>query len=313
MIGFFKGQPTEYVIRYVGGRVAQEGQGLTFVYWKPTASIVAVPTSSVDVGFVFHETTGNFQSVTIQGQFTYRITQPRQTAALLNFSIEPRRRSYLSSDPEKLSQRITNVIQMETRREVLARSLEETLRESETIAESVFTQIRTRGLLEPMGVELTSVYFLSARPTPEVAKALEAEYRETLLRNADEAIYARRASAVEEERKIKENELQTDIALEERRQQFISLQGENTRQEAEHRGKALEVEAGYRNRALTMELEAYRTLEPKAVLALAMRDMGQNARKVGNLTITSEILAALFNDNGTGAAAVPAAEAEPNR
>ena len=56
-LGYFKGQPTEYVIRYSGGRVREEGQGLTFVYFKPSTTIVAVPTGSVDVGFVFHART----------------------------------------------------------------------------------------------------------------------------------------------------------------------------------------------------------------------------------------------------------------
>jgi hypothetical protein len=42
-------------------------------------------------------------------------------------------------------------------------------------------------------------------------------------------------------------------------------------------------------------MEAYKTLDPKSLMALAMRDMGQNADKIGNLTITSEILAALLN------------------
>ena len=77
----------------------------------------------------------------------------------------------------------------------------------------------------PLGAELLNVYFISAKPTPEVAKALEADYRETLLRKADMAIYARRAAAVEEERKIKENELNTEIALEEQRRRLIDLQG----------------------------------------------------------------------------------------
>ena len=68
---------------------------------------------------------------------------------------------------------------------------------------------------------------MAAKPTPEVGQALEAEYRETLLRKADEAIYARRAAAVQEERKIKENELSREIALEEQKKKLIDLQGEN--------------------------------------------------------------------------------------
>lgn len=294
-IGFFKGQPTEYIVKFVGGRSVKEGPGLAFYYWKHKTNIVAVPTSSTDVSFVFNEVTNNFQDVTIQGQCSYRIQNPLQAASLLNFAIDPVRRTYLSNEPERLSQRITNVIQMQTRGEIQKRSLEETLRDSQAIAAEVLTSIRLAALLDPLGVELLSVYFLSAKPTPEVGKALEASYRETLLRKADEAIYARRAAAVEEERKIKENELNTAIALEEQRRQQIELQGSNSLQEAEFRAKARNVEAESCGKALEMELAPYRSMDPRTVLSLALRDLGQNAQKVGNLTITSEILAALLN------------------
>jgi hypothetical protein len=209
--------------------------------------------------------------------------------------LDARWRKYISDDPDRLPQRVTNVIQMETRSEIQKRSLEETLAQSEEIAARVLERIRLTALLEPLGIELISVYFLTAKPTPEVGKALEASYRETLLRRADEAIYARRAAAVEEERKIKENELSTDITLEQQRQQLIDLQGANAEQEAEYRGKALEQEAEYQARAQEMALAVYRTLEPRAIMALAMKEFGQNANRVGNLTITSEILAALLN------------------
>ena len=85
-IGFFKGEPTDYVIKYAGGRATREGRGLAFYYLKHNTSIVAVPTNSRDASFVFNEVTNNFQSVTIQGQCTYRISDPVQAASLLNFS-----------------------------------------------------------------------------------------------------------------------------------------------------------------------------------------------------------------------------------
>jgi len=222
--------------------------------------------------------------------------------------------------PSGLAQRITNVVQMETRGVINPRaveavrptaaaqerepaatarpsgwSLEAVLKQCQEVAAEVLLRIREGALLETLGVELMNVYFLSAKPTAEVGKALEAEYRETLLRRADEAIYARRAAAVEEERKIKENELHTDISLEQRRQELIELQGTNAQQEAVFRGRALETEAEYQTRALQMELAAYQAQEPRAVVALALRDLGQNAARVGNLTITTEILAALLN------------------
>ena len=294
-IGYFKGLPTEYIIKFSGGKVKSEGLGRAFFYFKHRTQIVAVPTSSVDVNFVFNEVTSNFQSVTIQGQFTYRIKEPKRTAELLNLTIDPKTRAALSDDLDKLAQRITNIIQMETRNGLRTRSLEGVLDEYEQIAAEVEQKVRDAGLLQPLGVELMSVFVTSARPTPEVARALEARYREELLRKADEATSARRAAAVEDERKIQENELNTQVALEQQRRALIDLQGKNSFQEAENRGQALERESGFQARAREAQLAVYKSFNPRALLALALNEMGQNAGKVGNLTITSEILASLLN------------------
>jgi regulator of protease activity HflC (stomatin/prohibitin superfamily) len=288
-IGYFKGQPAEYVLKYAGGRLAKEGQGIAFYYLRHNAQVVAVPTTSRDANFVFNETTKDFQAVTVQGQVTYRIHDPKQAASLLNFGLDPRTRAYLSNDPDRLSQRITNVIQIETRAELQKKSLEEALGGFEAIASTVRASVKAGKLLDSLGVELIGVFFVAAKPTPEVAQALEAEYRETLLRKADEAIYARRASAVEEEGKIKERELASDIAIEEQRRQLIDLKGENDLREAQ------ELESRYRIESKKQELALYGGLEPRAVLALALNELGSHADRIGNLTITSEMLASLLN------------------
>lgn len=115
---------------------------------------------------------------------------------------------------------------------------------------------------------------------PEVAKALEADYQQEVLRRADEAIFARRAAAVEKERKIKENELNTDIALEQQRELLIAKQGTNAQQEAEYRGKALEVEAQYRAKAMEMEAAAYQGLDASKIMSLAVREIGAKADSI---------------------------------
>jgi hypothetical protein len=55
------------------------------------------------------------------------------------------------------------------------------------------------------------------------------------------------------------------------------------------------MEAEYQARAKELELAVYRTLDPRSIMALAMQAFGQNADRIGNLTITSEILSALLN------------------
>lgn len=279
-IGFFKGQPTDYVIKYVSGRVRAEGQGLAFYYLSHNTNVVAVPTSSSDADFVFNEITNNFQEVTIQGQFTWRISEPRTAASLLNYAIVPRSRTYLSDEPERLPQRIRNILQMQARGEILSRTLEAVIAESEMMDSSILERVRTEALLEPMGVELLNLYFLSVRPAPDVGKALEADYREALLRRADEATYARRAAAVEQERKIKENELNTDIALEQQREQRIDLEGSNLEREAVYRGAAMQREAEFRARAMELETTAYADVEPLKILSFAVREVSTRLERL---------------------------------
>ena len=83
-LGYFKGQPTDYIQRYTSGAVRSEGMGLAFYYWRFNTQIVAVPTTSRDADFLFNEITSNFQEVTIQGQLTYRIREPKKAAEILN-------------------------------------------------------------------------------------------------------------------------------------------------------------------------------------------------------------------------------------
>jgi regulator of protease activity HflC (stomatin/prohibitin superfamily) len=293
---YFKGQPTDYIVRHSAGRLLSEGLGLAFYYWRFDTQVVAVPTQSQDASFVFNELTSDYQEVTLQGQVTFRIQDAPLAARLFNFTIDPVSYKYLNDDHEKVGRRVVNLVQIATRAEIIKRTLPEALQDVSLLAGVVATQLRSDSALGQMGIELLTVDFLSVRPTPEVAKALEAELRESLLRKADEAIYARRAAAVDEERNIKEKELASDMALEEKRQGLISLQGTNLLREAENQAQARAVNAKAESEAAQMQLAVYRDLEPRALLAHALRELGANARNIGNLTITTELLASVLKD-----------------
>ena len=86
MLGFrfIKVQPTDYVLQYRKGRLIREGAGLAFFYFAPTSSLVRIPMASVDVPFIFHEVTSDFQEITVQGQLTYRISDPRELSKLIS-------------------------------------------------------------------------------------------------------------------------------------------------------------------------------------------------------------------------------------
>lgn len=280
----FKGDPSQYIIKYVSGKKKKARMGQNFYYLAYHTNIASIPAVTIDSYFIFNEITQNYQEITLQGHCTYRIIDPNKMANLLDFTIDLKTHQYRSKDPEKLDLRIKNVIQMLTRAEILKLSLEEALTVSQDLSQQVLEKTKDSELFREMGIKILSIAFISIRPTPEMSKALEADYRESVQRKADEAIYARRAAAVEQERKIKENELNTQISLEEKRQKLIDLKGENTLKDAEFNSKAKE-----------LELLPFKDLDPKLILALALKDLSINANKIGNLTITSEILSSLLN------------------
>src|SRR2546430_8174688 len=219
-IKFIKVQPTTYLLQYRGGKIVREGLGLSFFYYAPTTSLVAVPVASTDTPFIFQETTADFQTVTIQGQVTYRVGDPKRLAGLLNYTMARDGAAYLSEDPDKLPERVVHVINVLARAELQKLPLRVALRASDELVKTVKAGLIASDEITSLGLEVLGLSILAIKPTPETARALEAEPRETLFREADEAIYARRNSAVGQERAIKENELNTEIAVENKKRQI---------------------------------------------------------------------------------------------
>ncbi len=331
-IRYMKVDPTTFVVHYTHGKMRRQGTGLAFYYFAPRSSISAVPMASVDHPFIYNETTADFQPITIQGQLTYRVIDPLKVASLLNFTLAADRRSYVSDDPGKLSQRIVNLVQTLTRAEAQHLPLRSALTSSDAIVQNVLASARDSDLLSALGVELLAFSILGIRPTPEMAKALEAEAREELQRKSDEAIYARRYAAVEQERKIKENELNTEIAVEEKKRQIREAQmdaeiavEEKKRQVRELQMKAdiaLEqqrqtlVDAHAANARIEADAQAYtleatlkplaaldpqallvlaaQSVDPRLMIALGFKELAQNAAQIGQLNISPDLLDSLL-------------------
>jgi hypothetical protein len=132
MVGFryLKASPTTHVLHYRKGAIVHDGVGLSFIYFAPTAVIVMVPISSRDVPFVFNEVTADFQDVTIQGELTCRIRDPKKVAVLLDHSVDTHGR-YKSDDPGKLNDRLIHAAQILARSFTQRRMLNEVLFVSE--------------------------------------------------------------------------------------------------------------------------------------------------------------------------------------
>lgn len=313
-IRYLKATPTTYVLHTAGGRVKREGAGLSFLYWGPGSTLELVPLASADVPFAFNEIAADFQAVTLQGQLTYRVADPKRLAALLDFSVGPRG-EHVSEDPEALRERLVHAAQVLAREAVQRAGLREVLTASDRIAAEVLPALRKSEAVRMMGLEILQLSILSIKPAPEMGKALEAGAREALQRAADEAIYARRNAAVEQERRIKESELQTEIAVEEKRRLIretqmaaeiaveeqravlVDRRVQTDRKDADSRGYALEAvlkhvrDMDWR----TLMAVAGGGADPKLMIALAFRELAENAQKIGELNVTPDLLKSLLS------------------
>lgn len=328
MFGFrhIKFDSMTYVIHFSNGKIVKEGRGLSFFYFAPDSSIVAIPMGSNDLPFIFNENTRDYQTVKIQGQISYKITDPKALSNTLDFTVNEAG-VYKKNDMEKLNQRIINLAQTSTSSFIHELSLKDAIRSAKQIEANILEGLMASEAVKTMGIEIMGANILAVQTTPEMARALETETREKLQQQADEAIYERRNFAVEQERKIKESELNTEIAVEEKqkqieekrmetevqqeennrilremkiaadisvesqRKQLIEQKTENDRKEAETQGYILET-----------SLKPYKEIDWKILnalsgkqdaknnIALAFRELAENAGKIGNLNISPDLL-----------------------
>jgi len=329
---FIKIQPTTYLLQYYRGKLKREGRGLAFFYFAPFTSLVAVPLESHDIPFIFNQITADYQNVSIQGQVSYRIVNPKQIAELLNFTLDSRGTNYLSTDLETLPQRVINQIQVLMQSLVGKLPLRDTLKAGNVLVEQILPLLSETKEIKALGLEVLGLSILAIKPTPEMARALEAEMRETLLQEADEAIYSRRNAAVEQERAIKENELNTEIAVENKKRQIretqmdaeravqekqrqiereqmagkidveklnkelVLLATENLKYQADAQAYTLTASmralAGVE--AKTIEALASMNMNPNQLVAAAFRDLANNADKIGHLNVSPDLLRELL-------------------
>ena len=331
-IRFIKTQPTTHLMQFRRGRLVREGAGLAMFYYSPTSTLVAVPVGSQDCGFMLELVTADFQAVTVQGQLTYRVSAPQRTAALMDFSLAADGQAYLSEDPQRLRERVVMQAQVIVQQAVQALPLKDALKASASIAHDVQRQLAGQAEIEALGLEILGVSVGAVRPTPDIARALEAESREANLKAADEAIYQRRMSAVQNERAIRQNELDTEVAVEEKRREIQAsrmeakaalLRRENELRneqmgadiELENQRKSLVAGQADNARALA-EAEAHRVrsvmaalqatdprivqalassgMQPGQLIAQAFSGIAEKAERIGQLNVSPDLLQTLM-------------------
>ncbi len=217
---FLKFSPSKYIFRFKKGKKTAEGKGLSFFCIMRNTSVMAVPVTGTDADYIFEENTNDFQTVTIQGQLSYKISDYKKISELLDFTVDLRTKSYIDSPEEKLSKRMINIAAVLIKDKIGSKNLREALVCSRELADCAVSELRCSEEISRLGIEVTGFSILKISANPETTRALEAGTRESILKDSDDALYERRNASIEQERKIKENELSTEISVEEKKKKI---------------------------------------------------------------------------------------------
>ena len=325
-IQYFKADASTYVIKTAGGKIRNKGKGLSFFYNAAVTSIATIPVTTQEAPFIFKLQTNDFQEVAVQGQITYRIADPEKASNMLNFGLG-RDGSRASEDPLKLSDRVVRSVQTIVQKEVQATTLRDSLTMSQALVTVIKANLGQQSSLESLGIHIIDASIAAITPPPDTARALEAEAREAILKEADDAIYARRKSAVEQELTIKQAELQTELSVQQKeqeieesriandrailrgtvetererleaeihaenqRQDLVLLNVENARQESDSEAYAISARMNAFKELPVENLKAMAlaNMQSDQLMALAFESMAQNADKIGELNIGPEV------------------------
>lgn len=334
-IGYRKFEPNQYVIKVKSGKVKEKGLGLSFFYNTRTTSMMVVPTVAIDTGFTFSDImTSDYQSMYVQGDLSFAIEDYEKAAQMVDFSFrsEKEYEQVLFEAKEKISNKVINAAKVSVVQLICRKEVREAVSISRELEKILFEDLKENEMLKKYGLVILGVSVLSVLPGKETKQALESTTREQILKEQDDAIYKRRNACIEQERVIRENELQTEISIAEKEKEKKEKEMDTRRlvqeREAEIRQKDilnkikieedkikltdLEAENAKRNSDskaydLRVQLDVYKEMDPSVLEILAMNSMdaktaiakaflglGERVEKIGNLNVSPELLSSLL-------------------
>lgn len=309
--------PTVHVVHLRRGKVAHEGVGIAFYFRALNAAISEVPTAEAELPAVFHARTSDFQDVTIQVTVTYRFDDPSVAARRINFGIDPYTGQWLGDPLEKVAARITELAQQYAVEHVATSGLVDLLAKGlPTVRQAMVDGLVQDQRLAETSIVVIGVRVVSIRPVADLEKALETPLREQVQQDADKATYERRATAVERERTIAENELQSRIELAKREELLVAQEGANAQKRALEAAavKRIETEASAestrtmgsaRADAEAARLASYADADTSLLLALAAHNAADHLPSIGTLNLTPDVITQALSRLAAPAAAPP--------
>lgn len=305
----YKFQPNEYVLMMKNGKVIKQGVGLSFFCNTLNTGMSVVPTVSFDTFFAFDDLlTSDFQGINIQGDISYIIRDYEKVDGMIDFSYtsESGYEEKKAEAKQVMGKRITNLAKTSASKFVNARDVKTVIHAQEELAAFLSEEMASNEAITDLGLDVVTVSILAVSPSLETKRALESATREQILQQQDDAIYKRRNAAIEQERIIKENELNTEIKVAEKEHENEMLRQKNALEEVKLESKVTKEKAdarAYANEVVLKAMEAVNKdilfaillsgMDSKTLIAKAFNSLAENTDKIGNLNISPDLLETL--------------------
>jgi regulator of protease activity HflC (stomatin/prohibitin superfamily) len=328
LVHHLRADPNQYILHYRGGKLIRRGIGLAYWFNPLAAAIAQVPAEDCETTFMLSERTADLQEVAVQVTVTYRFSDPERVATRVNFAVSTSSGAWIEQPLQRVASLWRQRAQQPVRATLSRMDLVTAVRAGALGMRDVLdAALRADEEIAALGMALVSVQVDRVAASGELEKALQTPTRESLQQKADEAVFSRRALAVEKERAIKENEIATEVELARRQEELIRRQGANrlleVREEAESERARVEAAAARKGIEAKADADAHRLLTDaraegdrsrvaawsdapgRVHLGLALQEMAAHVQTVQHLNVTPDLFAQAFQqfltDRGTGA------------
>lgn len=301
-----------HIMRFRRGAMVRSGRGQAFWFAPHHTSVAEVPTDDRDMVLFFKGRSRDFQAVTVQGNLTWRVADPAVLGTRVDFSIDLATGRHTAKPVEQIEALLTGMSQ-QLATQYFAEAPVQALLDGgiEPLRVRLDQGLKGAERLTAMGLEIVAVRLAAIAPTAELERALQTPTFEGLQQKADQALFERRALAVEKERAIAENELHNKTELARRESQLIAQEAANARNRAEGKREAQQIEAdGEAGRIRTVEqaraeaeqarMAIYRDLPSQVLLGLAARELAGKLSKIERVNVTPDLLASVLGALGKG-------------
>jgi regulator of protease activity HflC (stomatin/prohibitin superfamily) len=306
-----------HVTHFRRGRVAHSGRGLAFWFVPQRASIAELPVDDRNMVLFFKGRSRDFQAITVQGTMTWRVANASLLGNRVDFSIDLATGKHTGKPVEQIEALLTGMAQQLATQYFMEANVHDLLEAGiEPLRQRLESNLAGLERLTAMGIEVVAIRLSSIAPTTELERALQTPTFEALQQKADQAVFERRALAVEKERAIAENELQNKTELARRATQLITQEAANARSRAEGERNAKQVEADgeagrlrvveeARNELEHARIAIYQDIPVHVLLGLAARELASKLNRIDHLNVTPDLLATLMGELGKTVAASP--------